>query len=625
MAAGLFFLIPTIKWYFLYTSDDRNEASLTQDKLKIYIESKVTSAIEKIKKGDLKDVEKEYKYLNKIFIDELKAVNKAVKRGVVSTLDQGTKIPDVEFKIKKRYTYEEMSNILTEIKEREKLVNAFFNDAVEEYYLKSFESKKKVKDSIIRLGLDLQGGAYAVVTINFDDPEVKKKLEKLVDEEKKKNDKIDEKEINKIIEKYKESMIESAMIKIENRINKYGLSETSIQKLGGNDKLVINLPGVKEATELRQLIETVGVLEFKLVSDEATEKINQIIKELRLQGKPAFDSRGKLLPDVKDRFEKEAPGTEVLLTSQKNKWGEEEAIQYVYAVEKKSLLGDNLKVVNASVQQDYTGEYYVAFELDDEGAKDWANVTGDNIGRKIAIILDGVVLYAPVVKERIPYGRSSIQLGNSPLSELTNLALILRSGSLSVPLEISEEHTVGATLGKDTIQKGLYASLIGAILVFVFMLIYYNIGGLIADIGLIFNMLLLMGGLALFEATLTLPGIAGIVLTIGMAVDANVIIYERIKEEYESGKSFSTAFQLGYEKAFWTILDSNLTTFLAGVGLSLFGTGPIKGFAVTLCLGIATTLFSTLFVSRLMFESIMHFIELKTTKVLSLLSFVRGK
>jgi len=616
--SGIYFLMPTINWYFLFSPEDRNEASLVADKLKLDIERKIGNSLNYIKEEKTQDVEKEYNHLNDLFIKELKVINKAVKSGIITNLDQNTKIPDVEIKIKKTYTYSEMRKILSEVNEKEKYVDAFFNDSLEDYYIKTQEKKKKVKDSIIKLGLDLQGGAYAVVTINFEDPEVKKKIEKVVEEEKKSGKSTDEKEVNKIIEKYKEAMIDSAMIKIENRINKYGLSETSIQKLGGLDKIVINLPGVKEATELRQLIETVGVLEFKLVTEDGTQKVNDMIRQLRAEGKYAFDNQGNLLPEMQEKISKELPGVDILLTSEKDKWGDEEDIQYVYAVENKSLLGEKIKITNAGVQQDYTGGYYVAFQLDDESSKDWAQITGDNINRKIAIILDDVVLYAPVVKERIPMGQSSIQLGNTPLTELNNLALILRSGSLSVPLEISEEHTVGASLGRDTIQKGLFASMLGGIFVLIFMILYYNVGGFVANVALGVNILLLMGGLAMFNATLTLPGIAGIVLTIGMAVDANVIIFERIKEEIRSGKTFKMAFQLGHEKAFWAIWDSNLTTFAAGIGLSIFGTGPIKGFAVTLCLGIVTTLVSSLFVSKLILETLMSFINLKSVRALSL-------
>lgn len=616
--AGIYFLMPTINWYFLFSPDDRNEAALVADKLKDDIVIKVEKSLNSIKEEKIQGFENEYKHLNDLFIKEVKAINKAVKSGIITNLDLNTKIPDVEIKIKKSYTYNEMKKILSEVNEKEKYVNAFFNDSIEDYYIKDHDKKKKVKDSIIKLGLDLQGGAYAVVTINFDDPEVKKKIEQFVEEEKKSGNQTNEKEVANIIQKYKESMIDSAMIKIENRINKYGLSETSIQKLGGLDKIVINLPGVKEATELRQLIETVGVLEFKLVSEEGTQKVNDMIRQLRIEGKAAFTDNGNLVVEMQEKVAKDLPGLEVLLTSEKNKWGEEEDIQYVYAVETKSLLGESIKITNAGVQQDYTGGYYVAFQLDDAGTKDWAQITGDNINRKIAIILDGVVLYAPVVKERIPSGSSSIQLGNTPLGELNNLSLILRSGSLSVPLEISEEHTVGASLGRDTIQKGLWASIIGSIFVLIFMILYYNVGGFVADFALGFNMLLLMGGMAMFNATLTLPGIAGIVLTIGMAVDANVIIFERIKEEIRSGKTFKMAFQLGHEKAFWAIWDSNLTTFAAGIGLSIFGTGPIKGFAVTLCLGIVTTLVSTLFMSKLILETLMSFINFKSVRALSL-------
>ena len=251
-----------------------------------------------------------------------------------------------------------------------------------------------------------------------------------------------------------------------------------------------------------------------------------------------------------------------------------------------------------------------------------AETTRDNIGRQIAIILDDFILQSPVVQSEIPNGRSQVTLGNLSYEELDDMAKILRSGSLNVPLEISEENTVGASLGRDTIQKGVSAIIIGLILVVSFMILYYSLGGIVADLALIFNFFFLLAGLAMFGGTLTLPGIAGIILTLGMAVDSNVIIYERIKEEFRAGKTFNTAMSLGYEKAFWTILDANITTFAAAIGISLFGTGPIKGFAVTLCIGIVSTLFTSLFITRLMWDTL---VSVNSFKSLRSLSLVRGK
>jgi protein-export membrane protein SecD len=598
------FLIPKIKWYRIFDEKDRNDATLEAFTLKSAVTQKTDEAISHLSEGAI--LKNELKILNKEFKKEVRIFNKAN--------------PSDKKDLSKNYSYQEIKDILLDIK-GEKGAESFFKNILEDYYIDYFDKKKKVKDSIIKLGLDLQGGAYAVVTINFNDPQVKEKIAQRV-EKAKEGKEVNESDINKIIKREKDSMIESAIIKIENRINKYGLSETSIQKVRGQDKILINLPGVKDISELRDIIETVGVLEFKLVSKEGSEELYRMKREADSQGIAIFDSDRNLLPEYNARLQSVAPDTEVLFISKKDKWGNEQELKEMLAVEKESLLGENPKITSATVDSDQYGRNVVNFTLDDKDAKKWAQVTGDNINREIAIILDDIILTNPVVDEKIPTGRSQIRLGDSPLEELNTLALILRSGSLNVPLEISEEQTIGASLGRDTIRKGLIACLYGIIFVTGFMIIWYSIGGFIADLAVLLNILLLISGLALFRGTLTLPGIAGIILTIGMAVDANVIIFERIIEEFRSGKTFKTAVNVGFNKAFWTIMDANITTFVAGIGLSLFGTGPIKGFAVTLCLGIITTLFTSLFVSRLVFDSLLTFIDFKS---LRLLSVFRGK
>lgn len=596
---GLVFLIPTVKWYGIYSEQDKDEARLHGDKLKLEVADRVADLREKLEQ-DESAYEKELKVLNKEFKKEIQIFNKA---------NPGSKIAT-----NKMFSYAEMKKTLLDIKGKEKQVDAFFNLILEDYYKTIFDEKKKVKESIIKLGLDLQGGAYAVVKVIFDDPKLKEQYP------------------NGVPTEEKSAMFDSAILKIENRIDKYGVAETSIQKLKEQEKIVINLPGVKEATELRQIIETVGVLEFKYVSDKGTEALYKIIEEAKNENKRFLGPDGKLTPEYLQKLQAEVPDVIALPQSDKDRWGVEKIKRNMIAVEKESLLRKkdadgkvkDIKITSASVDQNNMGQNVVNFVLADEDAKEWARITEEAAKdqRRIAIILDDVVLQDPVVREKIPNGRSQITLGNSPIEELRTLALVLRSGSLDVPLEISEEHTVGASLGRDTIEKGLYAILFGFIFVLVFMIFWYNVGGIIADIAMILNLLLLVGGLALFRGTLTLPGIAGIILTVGMAVDANVIIFERIKEEFRSGKTFKTALHLGYDKAFWTIMDANITTFLAGIGLTLFGTGPIKGFAVTLCLGIVMSLFTSLFVSRLLFDSLLGIFEFKSLRVLSL---VRGK
>ena len=607
--AGVYFLMPTYKWYFKFKESDRNEARLEGDFLKEGVTDKVNLALKEMPFNESNYMD-ELQALNKVLKEELKTYNKANKADPIA--------------IKKSFSYEEIKKIILDLKGKDKFVDSFLRTNLEDYYIKYFNDKKRIKDSIIKLGLDLQGGAYAVVTVNFDDPKVKAKLEQMIDQDKKDGKSL-KKDLEELEKKYKDSIIENAVLKIGNRINKYGLSETSIQRLRGQDKIIINLPGVKEITELRQIIETVGVLEFKLVSEQGTSELIKIKQDADSKGDKIFDTNGKLLSEYKAILTERTgnPDLQALFVSNKDKWGNELQEREMLVVENEPLLGGNPKIVSATIEPDQFGKPAISFVLGDKEAKKWAEVTGANINKQVAIVLDDVILSAPVVRSQIPNGRSVIEYGSNPQeTEINTLALILRSGSLNVPLEISEEHTVGASLGRDTIEKGLIAVFFGLIAVLVFMFIWYNVGGLIADLAMILNLLFLLSGLALFHGTLTLPGIAGIILTIGMAVDANVIIYERIKEEFRSGKTFKTAVNLGYDKAFWTIMDANITTFVAGIGLSLFGTGPIKGFAVTLCLGIVFSLFTALFVSRLIIDSFLFSAEFKSLRVFSLL---RGK
>jgi len=265
------------------------------------------------------------------------------------------------------------------------------------------------------------------------------------------------------------------------------------------------------------------------------------------------------------------------------------------------LTGAHLKNANSSF--DRFGRPNVILEFDEEGAKLFEQATTRNVGRVLAISLDGQEISAPVVEEPIPSGEASI-VGQFSVEEAQRLALLLRSGALPVEVKILENRSVGPTLGRDSINRSLKAGIIGLLLILVFMFIFYKGFGLVADFALMICLLLLMGGLAILNATLTLPGIAGIILTIGMAVDANILIFERIKEELKMDKTFRASIEAGFSKAFRTILDSNVTTLIAAIALLYFGTGPIRGFAVTLSIGIAVSMFTALVVTKLILELI---------------------
>jgi preprotein translocase subunit SecD len=243
----------------------------------------------------------------------------------------------------------------------------------------------------------------------------------------------------------------------------------------------------------------------------------------------------------------------------------------------------------------------VVFELNAAGAKQFAAITEANVGNLLAIILDGKIMTAPRIRERIPGGQVRISGGFSSIREASDIKLVLEAGAFPVPLQIAEQRLVGPSLGEDSIEAGIKAAVIASVLVVLFMLVYYKLSGIVANIALALNMFILVGFLSRFNFTLTLPGIAGMILTVGMAVDANVIIFERIKEELRSGKTVTAAVQSGYEKAFSTILDANMTTLIATFVLSQFASGPIRGFAVTLSLGIVINMFTSIFVTRLIF------------------------
>lgn len=589
LAGGFYFLMPSITWYFVYKEKDRDEAGLSGVRLKSEINTRIENGLKAFNDANAGD--KELKVLKKEISRKLKEYNSVSAK---------------KLKLASNASFNDMKNILFDMysynnkteEEKNLLVEKVAKKALENYYTAEFDAKRKVKNSAIKLGLDLQGGAYAVVTLNFDHPSVEGKATTDAD---------------------KVAALDNAVLMIENRINKFGVSEVSIQKIKEQHKIVINLPGVKETSDLRKIIETVGVLEFKVVSKEGSELLSELKRKYDSEGKMFVDNKGNINPEILSQL---PPDTEALRVSNKDKYGEDYSQVPFIVVSKESLLGDNPKVKSATVDPDNLGRYVINFTLEGEAVDRWAKATRENIGRQIAIILDDVVLQSPVVQSEIPNGRSQVTLGNLSYEELDDMAKILRSGSLNIPLEIAEENTIGASLGKDSIRSGLFALLVGVIITVVFMIFVYSLGGIVADIALVFNLFFLLAGMGMFNGTLTLPGIAGIILTLGMAVDSNVLIYERVKEEFRSGKSFTTSITLGYEKAFWAIMDGNITTFIAAIGISLFGTGAIKGFAVTLCMGVVSTLFTSLFITRLIWDTINSGTNFKTLRAVSLF---RGK
>ncbi|MCP4650002.1 MAG: protein translocase subunit SecD [PVC group bacterium] len=393
----------------------------------------------------------------------------------------------------------------------------------------------------INLGLDLKGGMFLTLSVD---------VSKLPDD---------------VAGEKRNNAVERAIEIIRKRIDQFGVSEPVISRQGKN-QIIVQLPGVTDRKRALELIKSTAQLEFRLVSDDE-EKLRETL---------ATD-------DVPSGYELKYDEDEKPLLLESN------------AV----MTGDSL--ADAVISRDQYGRPSIKLEFTGEGAKMFGNITGANVNRRLAIVLDGYIYSAPVIRERISQGSAEIS-GNFSMDKAKDLANILRAGALPAPIVVEEERTVGPLLGADSIKSGVTATIIGGIGVIVFMAVYYFIGGVLANIALLLNILLVLTALVMLKATLTLPGIAGIGLTIGMAVDANVLINERIREELKLGKSIRTAINNGYGRAFPAILDSNVTTIIASVLLVWLGSGPVRGFGLTLIIGLLASMFTAIVVTRLLID-----------------------
>ena len=371
------------------------------------------------------------------------------------------------------------------------------------------------------------------------------------------------------MQEYSDDAIQQVLIVLRNRVDAFGVSEPSIRQEANRPRIIIELPGAKDSSEPLRIVQTMGRLEFKIVKKSPTG--------------------GSLWSGSANTPPPEDPGenAEIRYHFDTGDW---------YVLESPVLLtGHNIE--DSRPNTGATGfDIVVSMTFDSEGSNKFAKITGDHIGEHLAILLDDKVQSAPVIRTQIR--KNAMIEGNFNFEEANYLSNILNAGAFPVGVQVGEERTVGPTLGKESIDNGVKAAVIGLGFVLVFMIIYYRLSGIIAIIALIFNMVIIISALAGFGAALTLPGIAGLVLTIGMAVDANVLIFERIREELRAGKAVQAAITSGYQRAFITILDANLTTFFTALVLYHFGTGPIKGFAVTLGIGILASMFTAIVVTR---------------------------
>jgi preprotein translocase subunit SecD len=372
----------------------------------------------------------------------------------------------------------------------------------------------------------------------------------------------------------KDKAVQQALETIRNRIDQFGVSEPTIQREGINH-IVVQLPGIKDPQRAIDLIGRTARLDFKMVREDISPTSGTIPDDAELLKEKSVDTATGAVSEIP------------------------------IVVQKKSMItGDLLTDAQVRIDSQFN-QPYVGIEFNALGAKLFDQVTAANVGKRFAIVLDNNIHSAPVIRERISGGSAQIS-GNFTEKTAADLAIVLRAGALPAPVKIIQNVTVGPSLGQDSINKGLYAGLIGVLLVVAFMAVYYKLSGMIANLGMILNIIYLMGALAALGATLTLPGIAAIVLLVGMSVDSNVIIFERIREELKLGKSPKAALDAGYDKAFLTIMDSHITTLITAAVLFQFGTGPVKGFAVSLSLGVIINLFTSLIGTKVTFDLFLH-------------------
>ena len=485
------------------------------------------------------------------------------------------------------------------------------DDEREDLGLKAPEQLVDLKKRSLNLGLDLQGGIHLVLEVKTEGME----------------------------QQEAQDAVAQAQEVIRNRVDQFGVAEPTIQRQGDN-RIIIELPGVQDVQRAKDLVGQTALLEFQLLepAEDRTrliQRIDQVLAPpeegeeeeedlllastaesaplssmLSLAGEDLTVS-GRHLQRVKSLLnapeaQELIPADVEFLFSSKPAGAEGNEFYFLYLVRKKpEMTGHMIQDAFVSIGQvvEYMGQPIVNFSTTDEGVRLFSRITGSHIGERMAIVLDESVYSAPVIQNKISEGRGIIT-GSGTQEEAKDLAIVLRAGALPAEVEIIEDRTVGPSLGRDSIEQGKTAAIYSMVLIAIFMVLYYRTAGLIADCALLLNMLFIMAVLAGFHATLTLPGIAGIILTIGMAVDANVLIFERIREELRSGKTVRAAIDSGYGHALSAIIDANVTTFLVGIVLYQFGTGPIRGFALTLCIGIISSLFTAFFVTRTIFDLI---------------------
>ncbi len=544
VAVAVWFLAPTVRWYLLLSGDQRREANASREQIRVLARQRADADLTRLvdlARSDPGDpVPDELDYLIRAARERLRLERRDVPR-----------------------TWDLESVVEAFPTEGETFV------AMEDHHRDQLLQLKDLRSRSVQLGLDLSGGMYVVI-----EPDLES---------------LSEQTGARLTAQEEEGALRRALEVLNNRIDQFGVTEPQIRRRG-DSQIVVEMPGAPDPERMRSFILGKGRLNFHIVDTDGLAKFRQYQAAnpgsfLGPDGQPRDSSILTAGTVLRGRYEKDAYGVDQL-------------IGYTVINEQIGLEGTYIQ--QAQVSRDpITQQPTVIFNLTGEGGEVFFKLTSENVGNVMAVVLDDRVKAAATISEPI---RSQVQVAGFTQSEAEDLALVLETGALPVPLEILSQQAIGASLGEDAIRTGLNSIALGMAAVLLFMLVYYKGAGLIADLALVLNLFFLVSVLSVFNFTLTLPSIAGVILTVGMAVDANVIIFERIKEEYRLGKSAGAAVTAGFGKAFWTVMDANITTFIAAIALSQLGSGPIQGFAVTLSVGVVSSMFTALVVSRLIFD-----------------------
>ena len=541
---GLVFLYPTISWYFFTDDDMKNLANGTREQIRQWAEQEAASAVEA-----LRELSRDTETLNAAAPDEYAFLKTAARSNY---REKGESVP-------RDWT---LSALLNGFRD--------FSDirlAAENHYRSGVLDLKELRGRILALGLDLSGGLSVVLEPDFAALE-ESRAEVLSAED-------------------RSAALESALEVINNRIDTFGLTEPQIRR-GLDDSILVEIPGEADPERVDSFLRGSGALTLRIVNDAGTTAVRNYMA-----------AGGRIIEGRPEDEDVLVEGLTVMGHYRKNDYGVDEFQDWLVVPDIPGLDGTHIREARPETDPE-TLAPIVTFRLDSEGASIFQRLTAENVGKQMAVVLDDRVKAYASITTPIPGG--AVRVSGFDYEAANNLAVVLRTGSLPVQMTIRNLQAVGASLGRDTIQSGLKAILIGFAAVFVFMALWYKGAGLIADFALILNLFLLTALLSSFNFTLTMTSIAGLILTVGISVDANVIIFERIKEERRLGKARAAAVETGFRKAFWTVMDAQITTLIAALFLSQLGKGPVQGFAAVLAWGIGCSLFTSLFVSRLLFD-----------------------